>query len=82
MSFLHLLLLILILFDNDIIGSNQCLCLPKAQLNTKNSTVEFLVFNSIHYKKGDTFNIEDRVEYDVICGWPRRNKIGAIYQIF
>ena len=44
-------------FDNDdVIGSNQCLCLPKAELNTKNSTkrqlccrlVEFLVFNSIH----------------------------------
>ena len=40
----------------DLIGSNQCLCLPKAELNTKNSTkrqlccrlVEFLVFNSIH----------------------------------
>ena len=25
--------------DNDnIIGTNQCLCLPKAELNTKNST--------------------------------------------
>ena len=41
-------------FDNgDVIGSNQCLCLPKAELNTKNSTkrqqlVEFFVFNSIH----------------------------------
>ena len=43
-------------FDNDdAIGYNQCLCLPKAELNTKNSTkrqlccrlVEFLVFNSI-----------------------------------
>ena len=42
--------------DNDnVIGTNQCLCLPKAELNTKNSTkrqlccrlVEFLVFNSI-----------------------------------
>ena len=40
---------------DDIIGSNQCLCLPKAELNNKNSTnrklccrlVEFLVFNSI-----------------------------------
>ena len=57
LSFLHLLLLILIFLDNDdVIGSNQCLCLPKAELNTKNSTkrqlccrlVEFLVFNSIH----------------------------------
>ena len=44
-------------FDNDdMIGSNQYLCLPKAELKTKNSTkrqlccrlVEFLVFNSIH----------------------------------
>ena len=43
-------------FDNDgVIGANQCLCLPKAELKTKNSTkrqlccrlVEFLVFNSI-----------------------------------
>ena len=43
--------------DSDaVIGSNQCLCLAKAELNTKNSTkrqlccclVEFLVFNSIH----------------------------------
>ena len=41
--------------NDDLIGSNQCLCLPKAELNTKNSTkrqlccrlVEFLVFNSI-----------------------------------
>ena len=45
--------------DNDnVIGSKQCLCLPKAELKTKNSTkrqlccrlVEFLVFNSIHQK--------------------------------
>ena len=43
--------------DNEnVIGSNECLCLPKAELKTKNSTkrqlccrlVEFLVFNSIH----------------------------------
>ena len=42
--------------DTDgVIGSTQCLCLPKAELKTKNSTkrqlccrlVEFLVFNSI-----------------------------------
>ena len=41
--------------EYDVIGINQCLCLPKAELNTKNSTrrqlccllVEFLVFNSI-----------------------------------
>ena len=44
-------------FDNDdVIGSYQCMCLPKAELNTKNLIkrqlccrwVEFLVFNSIH----------------------------------
>ena len=60
------------------IGSNQCKCLPKAKLKTKNSTkrqlccrlVEFLVSNSIHWKKGDAFRVGDRVEYDVLCGWP------------
>ena len=45
------------LLDNGFaISRNQCLCLPKAELNTKTSTkwqlrcrsVEFLVFNSIH----------------------------------
>ena len=42
--------------DDNVLGSNQCLCLPKAELKTKNSTkrqlccrlVEFLVFNSIN----------------------------------
>ena len=42
--------------DYDLIGSNQCLYLPKAELNTKNSTkrllycrfVQCLVFNSIY----------------------------------
>ena len=41
-------------YNDDVIGYNQCWCLPKAELNTKNSTrwqqscrlVEFLVFNS------------------------------------
>ena len=68
--------------NDDVIGSNQCLCLPKAELNTKNSTkrqlccrlVEFLVFNSIHWKKSDAFNKDERVEYDVISGWPLRAK--------
>ena len=33
--------------DSEVIGStNPCLCLPKAELNTKNS-IEFLVFNLI-----------------------------------
>ena len=42
-------------YNDGVTGSNKCLCLPKAELNTKNSTkrqlccrlVEFLVFNSI-----------------------------------
>ena len=42
-------------YEGEVIGINQCLCLPKAELNTKNSIrwqlcchlVEFLVFNSI-----------------------------------
>ena len=34
-------------FDNDdVIGSNQCLCLPKAELNTKNSTKRQLFWSS------------------------------------
>ena len=41
--------------DDNVFGINYLLCLPKAELNTKNSTkrqlccrlVEFLVFNSI-----------------------------------
>ena len=44
----------MMLDDCQAIGINQCLCLPKAELKTKNSTkrqlccrlVEFLVFNS------------------------------------
>ena len=37
-------------FDNDdVIGSNQCMCLPKSEFNTKNSTKrQQLMFNSIH----------------------------------
>ena len=42
--------------NDEVIGCIKCRCLPKAELNTKNSTkrqlccrlVEFLVFNSIH----------------------------------
>ena len=48
------LLEMMVLDDGLQIGFNQCLCLPKADLKTKNSTkrqllplVEFLVFNSI-----------------------------------
>ena len=44
----------MMMYEYDVIGINQCLCLPKAELNTKNSTrwqlcchlVEFLVLNS------------------------------------
>ena len=42
--------------DDNVLGINQLLCLPKAELKTKNSTerqlccrlVEFLAFNSIY----------------------------------
>ena len=46
--------------EYDVIGINQCLCLPKAELNTKNEPKRpplcgrlgsFLVFNSVHKKK-------------------------------
>ena len=55
--------------NDSVIGSNQCLCLPKAELKTKNSTkrqlccrlVEFLVFNLIHWKKSDPASAENRV---------------------
>ena len=50
------LLEMMVLDDGRLKGSNQCLCLPKAELKTKNSTkrqlccrlVEFFIFNSIH----------------------------------
>ena len=67
------------LINNDnVIGFNQCLCLPKTELNTKNSTkrqvccrsVEFLGFNSIQKKKSESSKTLNREEYDVICGWP------------
>ena len=55
--------------NDDVIGSNQCLCLPKAELNTKTSTkrqlccrlVEFLVFNSIYLKKSGSACVRNRV---------------------
>ena len=31
------------------------------------------MFNSIYWKISDAFNIEDRIEYDVICRWPLRH---------
>ena len=45
----------MMMIEYDVIGINQCMCLPKAELNTKNSTrwqlcchlVKFLDFNSI-----------------------------------
>ena len=45
-----MLLEMMMLDDGNAICINQCLCLPKDELKTKNSTrwqVEFLVFNSI-----------------------------------
>ena len=55
--------------EYDMIGINQCLCLPKAELNTKNSTkrqlccclVEFLVFNSICLKISGSACVRNRV---------------------
>ena len=70
--------------DNDnVIDTNQCLCLPKAELNTKNSTkrqlccllVECLVFNSIYWKKSDSYKTLNREEDDVICGSPLGKRI-------
>ena len=46
--------------DDEVLDINQCLCLPKAELNTKNEPKRpplcgrlgsFLVFNSVHQKK-------------------------------
>ena len=63
--------------NDDVIGSYQCLCLPKVELNTKtqpygSSAVVWLSFwcSTRFTKKSDTFKIEDRLDYDVICGWP------------
>ena len=53
--------------EYDVIGINQCLRLPKAELNTKNSTkrrrrlVEFLMFNSVYWKKSAPSNGVNRV---------------------
>ena len=44
----------------DVIGIKQCLCLPKAELSTKNSTrwgLEFLVFNSIIHAGKKVFQL-------------------------
>ena len=59
----------MMLDDGPVIGSNQCLCVPKAELKTKNSTkrqlccrlVEFLVFNSIYLKISVPSNWRNRV---------------------
>ena len=51
--------------EYDAIGINQCLCLPKAELNTKKSTSEFLMFHSIHLKKNNNaFAKTDDVIYE------------------
>ena len=55
--------------DGYAIAINKWLCLPKAELKTKNSTkrqlccrfVEFLVFNSIHWKESDRAGAEHPV---------------------
>ena len=41
-------MLMMMMNEYDMIGIDQCLCLPKAELNIKILMVEFLVFNSIH----------------------------------
>ena len=38
MSSSSMLVVMMVLEDSDEIGINECLCLPKAELNTKNST--------------------------------------------
>ena len=69
--------------DNDnVLGPNQCLCLPKAELKTKNSTkrqlccrlVEFLVFNSICLKISVSSNGRNRVlvHMDTYAGLTRK----------
>ena len=55
--------------DGEAIGTNQCMCLPKAELYTKNSTkrqfcfrlVKFVLFNSIQLEKRVSTNAEKRV---------------------
>ena len=64
-----MLLEMMMLDDGHAIDTNQCLCLPKAELKTKNSTkrqlccclVEFLVFNSICLKISVPSNGRNRV---------------------
>ena len=59
----------------DVIGIHQCLCLPKAELNTKTQPndavrrrlVVFLVFNSVYRKKSAPSNGVNRV------GWSYHN---------
>ena len=86
----------MIMNEGDVIDINQCLCLPKAELNTKNSTkrqlccclVEFLVFNSICRLKSDLPKMLNREEYYVICGWPLEKKVryeqirAALFQLY
>ena len=63
-----------LLDKDDVIDTNQCLCSPKAELNTKNSTkrqlccrlVEFLVFNSI----GQLISLPSNEVYRVGDGGP------------
>ena len=86
MSYSSMLGVMMVLKDSDEIVINKCLCLPNAELNTKNSTkrrlscclVQFLVFNSIHQKKSDSSKTLNREEDDVICGWPLRVKCTTI----
>ena len=73
--------IIQLLDDGLVISTNQCLYLPKTELNKKNPTkrqlccclVEFLVLNSIHKKKRDSPKTLNREEYDIIYGRPERD---------
>ena len=55
--------------DGEAIGNNQCLYLPKAELNTKNSTkrqlcfrlLKLVVFKSIKLEKSVSVYVEKRV---------------------
>ena len=40
-------------YDGDVLDINQCLCLPKPELNTRGPLGLFLVFKSVHWKKSD-----------------------------
>ena len=40
-------------YDGDVLNINQCLCLPKPELNTRGRLGSFLEFKSVHWKTSD-----------------------------